>query len=150
MSNERPAIRRRWLRFSLTTWIVTVTFVAWLMTDRVLWATVSTPLAKVGNPAWKTEPFTFHYWYVSGSRDLERAIVDFPQDGRFRHFRCLALHATARWGGNVHIIYTLIGLDRLIGPISLLAAYVAWKIGRPIALRRRVSLAEFLRQVVYH
>jgi len=131
--SESPPSRRRWYQFSLSTWLVTVAFIAWLMTDRVLFESFSNPIAKA-RQKWKRDPFYFHCGYL-GPHAAEQIGMDFA-NMNFGHSRCLTLLVTAKWGGRVHCFHAAIGLDHMIGPMSFLAAFVAWTIGRTIAARR--------------
>jgi hypothetical protein len=84
-------------------------------------------------PGWQGKTVDLHCEYF-GPDKMERLGMDlFPMDP---FPKCLLISAMAVWGGSAHRLGVMLRLDRMVWPVSLLAAFFSWKIGRAIVARR--------------
>jgi hypothetical protein len=131
--DRAPAPRRarshwRWLRFRLSTVLVLMAIVAWMMALK--------PSLDVGtrrftaDSRWDGKIIDF-YWTMSGE--------DAPENAGSRFSGGIYTRTSAVWGGQVHTLRVVIAPRRMIWPLALFVAFLIWKAGWAIVAWRRTK-----------
>ncbi len=128
------APKRRWFQWSLRTLFEVVTVSACFLGWMALGPWIEYQIWSRPVPGWQGKTVDLHCEYF-GPDKMERLGMDlFPTDP---FPKCLLISAMAVRGGSAHRLRVMLRLDRMVWPVSLLAAFFSWKIGRAIVARLR-------------